>query len=51
MQPEELQYDLKVEVFMVLLEMDKDRLYITVFKGDNEDGTEKIRKLMISGVQ
>ena len=27
MQPEELQYDLKVEVFMVLLEMDDAKLY------------------------
>jgi len=27
MQPEELQYDLKVEVFMVLLEMDDEKLF------------------------
>ena len=27
MQPEELQYDLKVEVFMVLLEMEKEKLF------------------------
>ena len=27
MQPEELQYDLKVEVFLVLLEMDEDKLF------------------------
>ena len=27
MQPEELQYDLKVEVFMVLLEMDEEKLF------------------------
>ena len=27
MQPEELQYDLKVEVFLVLLEMDSDKLF------------------------
>ena len=27
MQPEELQYDLKVEVFLVLLEMDDEKLF------------------------
>lgn len=27
MQPEELQYDLKVEVFMILLEMDEEKLF------------------------
>ncbi len=29
------------ELLTVVYGLDKDRLYITVFKGDNEDGTEK----------
>ena len=34
MQPEELQYDLKVEVFMVLLEMDDEKLFGLYERGE-----------------
>ena len=34
MQPEELQYDLKVEVFMVLLEMDDEKLFGLYQRGE-----------------
>jgi DNA-directed RNA polymerase specialized sigma subunit len=34
MQPEELQYDLKVEVFMVLLEMDDNKLFGLYERGE-----------------
>jgi DNA-directed RNA polymerase specialized sigma subunit len=34
MQPEELQYDLKVEVFMVLLEMDNQKLFGLYERGE-----------------
>jgi DNA-directed RNA polymerase specialized sigma subunit len=34
MQPEELQYDLKVEVFMVLLEMDDEKLFGLYKRGE-----------------
>jgi DNA-directed RNA polymerase specialized sigma subunit len=34
MQPEELQYDLKVEVFMVLLEMDDEKLFGLYARGE-----------------
>jgi DNA-directed RNA polymerase specialized sigma subunit len=34
MQPEELQYDLKVEVFMVLLEMDNEKLFGLYERGE-----------------